>query len=199
MARKVAADYHDKVSSILAAAARVFAENGYERSTMVDIARAAGFSKASAYHYFDSKEAVLYALLRRSIGDLLEAVSRADPGGAASPKQRLARLIEAYVEAFVPRVSVLTPLLLDLDRLRPDWREEIRQLERRLVTLFADAAAASEVPLPPRIAALLMLGAANWTYYWYDPAGDLPVAALARSTARLLTGLTEPAEPAAGE
>src|SRR5215211_4771160 len=119
MARTVAADYEEKAAAIVDAAARVFAEKSYERATMADVARAAGFAKAGAYHYFDSKEALLYALLDRSLDVLLDAVTRADPGPDAPSAERLACMIEAYVRAFVDRVSVVTPLLLHLERLRP--------------------------------------------------------------------------------
>lgn len=192
MARKVAADYPEKAALILTAAARVFAEKGYERATMADVAGAAGFSKASAYHYFPSKEAVLHALLRRSLQDLIDAVTAADPGPAAAPAARLAALVEAYVTAFIARVFVLTPLLLDRGQLRPAWREEVRRLERRLLDLFGDAAAPLGAPLPPHLTALLIFGAANWTYYWYDPAGPVSATALARGVAALLTGRLPP-------
>jgi len=188
MPRPVAADYHEKAGQIVAAAGRVFAEKGYARATMADIARAAGFAKATAYHYFESKEAVLYALLRSSLTDLLTATRQADPGPTTDPEQRLVRVIEAYAAAFVERVSVVTPLLLDLNQLRPEWRLEIRRLERELLALLARVIAALDPALPPRLAALTVFGAINWTYYWYNPRGELSAEALAHGMTTLLTG-----------
>lgn len=188
MARTVSADYQNKAAQILTAAGAVFAEKGYERATMTDIARAAGFAKASTYHYFDSKEAVLFALLERSISDLLDTVTRADPGPGVTSRQRLTRIIEAYVEAFAGRVSVVTPLLLNLERLQPERRAAIERLERRLIDVVATAAGDLSSPLPPRIIAFLALGAANWTHYWFNPAGELSVDELARGAAAFLTG-----------
>jgi AcrR family transcriptional regulator len=184
MARTVAADHDDKAAAILDAAARVFAEKGYERATMADVARAAGFAKSSAYHYFDSKEALLYALLDRSIDTLLDAVRQADPGPDALPADRLGRIVEAYVRAFLERVSVVTPLLLHLERLRPEWRTAIKQKERRLIDLVGTAAAVEPVALPPQVTAFLILGAANWTHYWFDPRGEV-------SPERLSQGIAE--------
>ena len=43
-------------------------------------------------------------------------------------------------------------------------------------------------PLSPRAAAFLVMGAANWTYYWYDPDGDLSIEDLARGAAAIFTG-----------
>lgn len=185
MARTVAANYDEKAGAILDAAARVFAEKGYERATMADVARAAGFAKASAYHYFDSKETLLYALLNRSIDTLLDAVTSADPGPNAPPSERLAPIVEAYVLAFVERVSVVTPLLLHLERLRPEWRARIKQKERSLIELVSEAAAPESAALPPRVLAFLILGAANWTHYWFDPDGEVSSDQLGRGIAAL--------------
>jgi AcrR family transcriptional regulator len=185
MARTVAADYDEKAAAILDAAAHVFAEKGYERATMADVARAAGFAKASAYHYFDSKEALLYALLDRSIDALLDAVTRADPGPDAPPGDRLSRIVEAYVRAFLERVSVVTPLLLHLERLRPEWRAAIKQKERGLIALVSAAASHESAALPPHVTAFVILGAANWTHYWFDPAGEVSPERLAEGIAAL--------------
>jgi AcrR family transcriptional regulator len=190
MVRTVAADHDEKAAAILDAAARVFAERGYERATMADIARAAGFAKASAYHYFDSKEALLYALLDRSLDALLDAVARADSGPATPPAEQLARMVEAYARAFLERVSVATPLLLHLERLRPAWRSAIKRKERRLIALVAGAVAPVHNALPPQVTAFLILGAANWTHYWFDPRGEVPPQELARGIATLFAPAT---------
>ena len=70
---------------------------------------------------------------------------------------------------------------------RPEWRAEVKRLERQIVNRFADAAGALGHPIPSRAAAFLVLGAANWTYYWYDPDGDLSVEDLARGAAAVFT------------
>jgi AcrR family transcriptional regulator len=193
MARPTAADHDDKAAAVLAAAGRVFAERGYEGATMADVARAAGFSKAGVYHYFSSKEDLLHGLLKGSLEEVLDDLAAADPGAEkAAPEERMAVLVEAYVRSFTSRLRVLTPLLLRLDLLRPPWREEVKSLERQIVARFAEVAQGLGRPLSPRATAFLVLGAANWTYYWYDPAGDVSVDELARGAAALFTGQAEP-------
>ena len=187
MARPTAADHDDKAAAVMAAAGRVFAERGYEGATMADVARAAGFSKAGVYHYFASKEHLLHGLLKTSLAQVVDDLARADPGRFAEPGERMAALVEAYVRSFTSRLRVVTPLLLRLDLLRPDWRDEVKALERRIVTRFAEAAEGMGRPLSPRAMAFLILGAANWTYYWYDPDGDVTVEELARGAAALFT------------
>jgi AcrR family transcriptional regulator len=195
MARTVAADYDEKAAAILEAAAAVFAARGYQRATLADVARAAGFAKPSLYHYFGSKDALLYALLDRSLDALLDAVIAADPGPDVAPEARLERVVEAYAGAFLERVSVVTPLLLHLEYLRPEWREAIKRKERRLIELIGSAAAPASDSLPPHVAAFLVLGAANWTHYWFDPRGDVTAGALARGMATLFAATIRGTEP----
>lgn len=187
MARPTAADHDDKAAAVLAAAGRVFAERGYEGATMAEVAREAGFSKAGVYHYYASKEDLLYGLLRLSLEQVLADLCRDDPGEGAEPGGRLGRLIETYVRSFSSHLRVITPLLLRLDLLRPEWRNEVKALERRIVDRLAGAIGVVDSALPPRTVAFLVLGAANWSYYWYDPAGDVSVDDLARGTADLVT------------
>jgi AcrR family transcriptional regulator len=188
VARPTAADHDEKAAAVLEAAGHVFAERGYEGATMADVARAAGFSKAGVYHYYDSKEHLLHGLLVESLEQVIDDLCQADPGPRTDPAERMRVLVEAYVRSFISRLRVLTPLLLRLELLRPEWRQEVKSLERRIVARFAEAAGALDRPISPRTTAFLVLGAANWTYYWYDPNGDVTVDELAKGAAALFTG-----------
>jgi Transcriptional regulator len=53
----------DRREQILGAAIRVFAQKGFTRATNKDIAREAGITPGLIYHYFENKEAVLYAII----------------------------------------------------------------------------------------------------------------------------------------
>ena len=68
MARTRATDYDDKRRAILHRAARLFADDGYDRASMASIAADCGVSKALLYHYYDSKDALLFDV----IGEHLE-------------------------------------------------------------------------------------------------------------------------------
>ncbi|MGH9040185.1 MAG: TetR/AcrR family transcriptional regulator [Acidimicrobiia bacterium] len=186
MARPTAADHDEKAAAVLASAGRVFAERGYEGATMADVAKEAGFSKAGVYHYFASKEDLLHSLLRTSLEQVLQDLCKADPGPGGP--DRLSALFETYLRSFTTHLRVITPLLLRLDLLRQPWREEVKGLERGIVDRIAEAIGPVDSPLSPRTLAFLALGAANWTYYWYDPEGDVSVEDLARGAANLLTG-----------
>ncbi|MGD9891693.1 MAG: hypothetical protein AB7R89_28420 [Dehalococcoidia bacterium] len=87
---------------------------------------------------------------------------------------------------------VVTPLLLDLDRLRPEWRDAINRSERGLLEAVAQAASPPDAPLPPHVVALVVLSSINWTHYWFDPNGPLSTDDPAHGMATLFAPLACP-------
>ena len=75
MARPRSEHYPENQRLILDRAALLFAERGFGRASIAELARACDFSKAWLYHYYDSKEAILYALRKG-----LVAMSPGEPG-----------------------------------------------------------------------------------------------------------------------
>ena len=63
MARTIAKDHDQKREQILKSAAKVFADQGFDRASMNLLAKECGISKANIYHYYDSKDALLFDLL----------------------------------------------------------------------------------------------------------------------------------------
>ena len=70
MARLQTKDYHKKHDAILTSATQVFATTGFDRASMKQVADACETSKATLYHYFPSKNAILYAILERHLREL---------------------------------------------------------------------------------------------------------------------------------
>ena len=84
-------DRETKSAEIVLAAATLFADAGYERTTMSAVARAAGVTTTTIYWYFDDKEALLVAVLDHLLGILLSGLEgQAD----ASPTDRLLWVVE---------------------------------------------------------------------------------------------------------
>ncbi|HEU5090734.1 MAG TPA: TetR/AcrR family transcriptional regulator [Roseiflexaceae bacterium] len=78
---------------ILQHALALFAQHGYEQTTVKMIAQAAGVAQGLLYNYFDSKEQVLVAIFEQSVADVLESFAAAEAGGA--PSERIERLLRA--------------------------------------------------------------------------------------------------------
>src|SRR6202162_4078222 len=88
-----------RVAALLDAGAALFAEKGYEATTMTEIAQRAGASIGSLYQFFPSKEALAEALFSRyveRVTSLLEALGKPAPG---LPLRRLAdRLVDLMLD-----------------------------------------------------------------------------------------------------
>ena len=138
MARPRAADHDLKRRAILDRCARLFAERGYARTSMSEIASACGSSKALLYHYYENKEQLLYDLLEAHFIKLEEAVKAAD-APSAPPVERLRGLIAALLAAYEGADALHKVQINELSALPVPRQQELKAYERRLVDLFASA------------------------------------------------------------
>ena len=82
MARTISKDYDSKRVLILETASKVFADVGFDRASMAQVANECDFSKAALYHYFSSKNAILFAILDGHLSHLSNHIlnlKRSDP------------------------------------------------------------------------------------------------------------------------
>ncbi|MEX0280477.1 MAG: TetR/AcrR family transcriptional regulator, partial [Arenibacterium sp.] len=91
MARTIAKDYSEKRAHILKTAARVFAEQGFARASMAQIAQECGISKANIYHYYSSKDALLFDILDSYLATLRDRLAAVSGKGTA--RDRFAALV----------------------------------------------------------------------------------------------------------
>ena len=177
MPRRRAVSYDTKLEHIRDTAAGLFARDGFSRTSMAELAAACGVSKALLYHYFDSKEALLFDILQAYLGDL-EKVVALDAGTAGTARIHLRDLIRALLRQYREAGNTHKLLTFELPVLPADQQSELRAAERRIMSRFdvALAAAAQEAgrttPLDgPR--AMMLFGTLNWTYTWFREDGKL--------------------------
>lgn len=184
MAKTRAERHEDQQQRIIETAARLFAERTFTRTSIAELARACGFSKPLLYHYFDSKEDVLYRMLQAHMRDLRAALVGAhDSSDDAEGRFRAFVSASLSVYTAVPEKHVV--LMHDLDCLPEPQRAEIVAAERELVELVADMLAAlrPELNADRRLRkpyAMMFYGLLNWTYIWYNPDGPVPPAEFAQ-------------------
>ncbi|HXI85813.1 MAG TPA: TetR/AcrR family transcriptional regulator [Parvularculaceae bacterium] len=82
---------------ILAAALAEFTESGFEATRVEDVARRAGLSKAGVYLYFDSKDALLRALIEHEVEPVAERVAALAEAGKNEPLEALRTIVGAFV------------------------------------------------------------------------------------------------------
>jgi TetR/AcrR family transcriptional regulator len=208
MARPRSADYDAKRRLILDAAAELFAANGFGNTSIAMLSGAAGGSKAWIYHYYESKEAILFDLLASHMQGLLETVRAADDP-ALAPRERLTALVTSLLHAYADADATHQVRLNELMRLTPGQQEEIRDTEREVVRVVAAVLAAARPALgahPEVLTPLTMslFGMLNWHHRWFRPTGPMDLPAYAQLVVGLvfegLEGLPlgDPAVAAAG-
>jgi AcrR family transcriptional regulator len=127
----------DRRASLLDAAARLFAERGFDRVSLEDLGAAAGVSGPAVYRHFPSKQAVLAALLVGVSENLhsggTDVVSRTPAAADA-----LAALVAFHVDFALANADVIRVQDRDLDSLAVDDRHAVRTLQRRYVDVWID-------------------------------------------------------------
>jgi AcrR family transcriptional regulator len=178
---------------VLATAALLFSRRGFRATSMNEIAAAAGMAKPTLYHYFRSKEELLVRLYSDVLDESLEE-GRAVVAAAASPRQAIRDLIGARVVYTCERQALLKVLFEEEHELPADLAKEVLARRRAFEELFVDAITAHLADHPdalphitPKIYVNMCLGAANWAYKWFNPAGPATPAELGDQIADTLT------------
>ena len=176
MGRPRSADHDLKRRAILDSSGALFARNGYDRTSMAQVAAACGVSKALLYHYYTSKDALLFDILRDHLQGLLD-VTRAVETSLA-PLARLRALIGALLEAYRDADDEHKIQINEMGKLPEPQRRQLVDMERELVATFAEAIAAV-LPDVGRDKSLLkpvtmsLFGMLNWHYMWFREQGSM--------------------------
>jgi AcrR family transcriptional regulator len=170
MPRGLARDHAEKRDALRRGAAAHFAAQGYERASMASVAAACGVSKALIYHYYDSKEALLFDLLHEHLSSLAQVIAQA--GQAGSPEGRLRDTIRAILLEYEDADDAHKVQLETLDTLPPERRDPLLQLMRGMVDSLGERL---EVASPGglgdtrRAVTMSVFGMLNWYYTWNRP------------------------------
>lgn len=192
MARTQAPDYEDRRRAIVEKAAELYAERGFLGASVSDLAAACDTSKSLIYHYFPSKEDILFEVMQSHIHSLVEAMEAAALGDGA-PADKLRALTRAFMHLYLGAGARQKVLLNDLSRLPEANRSLIVREQRSLVDFVARLLGEMNPAMDAggrRAAAMLYFGVINWTHTWYDPTGPIgPDEVADMATAMALKGL----------
>ena len=183
------------LDDIVSAAAKVFRTKGYHAATVRDIADEVGLLKGSLYHHFDSKEELLYLVVKEPIAQMYRTMADiAAADGRASDKLR--RAICAHLEAFDRHYPHLFVYLREREAVKRRFREMIgfspKDYERCWQQILREGIENGEFrpDLDIQVASYGLLGMLNWLYKWYDHQGRLSVREVAEQFITLaLAGL----------
>jgi AcrR family transcriptional regulator len=169
----------DSRQEILRTAARLFQQQGYDATSMNDVAAALKLSKGGLYHHFQSKDEILFHLMDHAMDITQERVIN-PVQGIADPEARLRKLIQLHIAVVLSvREREITVMLHENHPLPPALRKRINTRKKEYVhfveSLIAEVqrARGSRGSVSPRVAAFALLGMINWIYQWYQPDGSL--------------------------
>jgi AcrR family transcriptional regulator len=191
MPRGRAKGYEDQREAILSCAATQFAQRGYPGTSMNEVAQACGLSKATLYHYYKDKYALLVSITEGHVQRLHALVAEVSAERLA-PEAHLRELVRRIVEEYAGAQAAHRVLTEDVRFLHEPDRERVLNKEREVVAGFARAVVALRPELKRAKLAkpltMLLFGMINWMFTWLRPGGDLDHEAIAPIVADLFLG-----------
>ena len=177
MARTRSENYDEIQQGILTTACGLFARQGYMRASIADLADACKLSRGALYHYFDSKEAILFAILDAHIREMIADVEAAMAGKATTLEQFRAA-IQAIVALNARSSDEQRVILNDLSFLGETEQDAIKALERQIVDTVSDLLVKLDkegkiVRRTKKIYSMMLFGILNFSHTWYDPKGGI--------------------------
>ncbi|MFY9561855.1 MAG: TetR/AcrR family transcriptional regulator [Terriglobales bacterium] len=177
------ARFHRRLGEVLEHATEVFCAKGYEGASMRDLSRASGMSLAGLYHYFGSKERLLYLIQKHTFTTILEKLkTRLEE--SAEPEQRIRIFILNHLEYFLVNQQGMKVLSHEDEALKNGLGSEIAAIKReyyRICLGLMDALKRERgLDFDARTAVMSLFGMMNWIYTWYNPRVDGGAEQLAR-------------------
>ena len=162
---------------IIDAAAEIFHRKGYSETSVQDIADAVGILKGSLYYYINSKEDLLFQILRE-LHENAKGIVDETAAMQAPPLERLRAYVQRHVEYNVQNLSKIAVYYHDSGVLTAERKRAImnqrHHYEEFVIGLIEDAQAEGSVDASVNapLVANAIFGVVNWIYMWYRPSGS---------------------------
>ncbi|MDE0342831.1 MAG: TetR/AcrR family transcriptional regulator [Deltaproteobacteria bacterium] len=183
------AHHDEKLQGILKTAAAIFAEKGFDGTSIRDISRATGMSLAGLYYYFRTKEELLCLIQERCLVTLLETARKIETSEKA-PREKVALFVHNHLGFFLHNMNEMKVMSREDTALTADYEKRILELKRRYVKALVDLVEELQrnegaPKLNVRVAALALFGMMNWVYTWYNPSRDPSLEGLIEQVLRI--------------
>jgi len=180
-----------KTEEIYRVIARLFAYRGYHSTSMREIARELGMNQSSLYHYFTSKQDILFTLMNDAIDDvlaILQEISSTD----LLPEDRLNRVLGFYTQYYAGDQDRLILLINEMNSLNEEYRSILvgkqRQYVQLIKSILEELAAQGKIKqIDPVIAAFAFFGMVHYTIKWYHKDGPVSLDQLANAFVEIFT------------
>jgi len=179
-----------KREAVLKAAAELFLEKSYRRTSLDDVAGRLKITKPTLYHYFRNKEEILLGCYRWGTA-LIEQTLNEIAGRCGTGLEKVEAFVYAYANVMTLNFGRCVMRLDEGDlsaKALAEVRAAKRRIDRRLRSFIQEGIRDGSIaPCNPKIAAFSLAGAVNWICMWYEPEGPLSAEEIASQLARTLT------------
>lgn len=162
---------------IINCAAILFAKYGYNATSIKSIAESCKVSKSLIYHYYFSKEDMLYDIAQSHINKLISIIDDCSRLKFETNQLKLKKIISQFMIEYKTSKNRHKILIQDIDFLKPSRQKKIKSLQMKVVRSIAEILKKIN-PQIDEVKDLIPLtmglfGMINWTFTWINPSGKM--------------------------
>jgi len=181
----------ERIRQIQSVVAPLFAHKGYHSTSMREIARELGMNQSSLYHYFRSKEDILFQLMNDAVDNALTTLKEICAADLL-PRDKLNKILHFYTQYYAGDPERLILLVNEQGSLSREHRRILVDKQRRYVHLFQEVFEELDEyqltkEIPHSVAIFAFLGMVHYTIKWYDKKGRVGLEQLANSFVEIFT------------
>ena len=176
----------NRKSDLIAAAAKLFRQKGFDATSTRDIAAAVGMRSGSPFYHFKSKGDLLYAVMAEGMRSAIEkqqltlknaSLLSISLANKEQSRQKIRRLLHVLIlnhfEVLLNLESDFIPVMLyEWRSLTPLQQSTMATLQREYEAVWLPVLealfASGQLTCPVKLARLLIFGALNWSVQWFD-------------------------------
>ncbi len=168
-----------RIEEIKSVLAKLFARQGYDSTSMRGIAKELGMNQSSIYHYFKSKEEMLFTLIDETLNDALQQLEKIYFSFTdLSVEEKFHEILKFYVYYYVGDQERQILLIRDIDKLSPDLfnnlikkRRRYLELMRYILNELKENNLIKDIDIT--VAAFAFFGMVHYTFRWYRKDGKI--------------------------
>ncbi len=185
------ARYDKRLAEILRFTARLMAKQGYEKTSVRQVAKQAKVALSGLYYYITGKEDLLFLIQFHTFDSLVTALKER-LAASDSPDDALRAVIGTHLDHFIVHMDELKVCARELETLTGKQHRKVFALRREYfdmtLSVVRDLIEHNGGRLDPEIATLSLFGALNWMYQWYNPKREVSADRLEAELTQLFLG-----------
>ena len=164
------ANYEKRLSSILRAASKVIARDGFEGASVRDMAARGRIGLSGIYYYFKNKDELLYAIQHHAFSTLVSSLKERLKTSAA-PDVKLRAVIYNHFKFYVENMDEFRVCVHEINSLSGKQYKSILKIRqeyfRHVRKVVAETFQGTRYEID--MATFFLFGSLNWVYMWYNP------------------------------